>query len=172
MEWAIAGIAVILLIRWILKERGNLEFWKLANKEQHRAYHLFSSNSAWMIVNNDPSSNVPRWSNKKWDGPFKFRSPDGSLMTIYGKVGAYESTQEEFMESSNGKAGNREEADEYYKTGKEDGLKMGYENGYRAGYKEAQIDKSIEKTNAVNKQLYDEGLKELIKKQKGNRRES
>jgi hypothetical protein len=94
MEWIIAAVVIFIIYKVIVKD-GNLDFWKLvqsSEEDQSFAYHLFTSHSAWYVCNNDKPADI-----ENWDGPFKFPTLDGQVLTIYGKVGEYEKTQEEFV---------------------------------------------------------------------------
>ena len=102
MEWVIIGAVVFFIIYKVIVKDGNLEFWKLAQateQNQKNAYHLFTSNPAWYVFHKNSGTKKPADS-KNWDGPFKFRAPDGRLLTMYGKVGEYEKTQEEFLKKN------------------------------------------------------------------------
>ncbi|MDP6426338.1 MAG: hypothetical protein QF443_05055 [Dehalococcoidia bacterium] len=99
MEWLIGAVVFFIIYYKFLVKRGSLEFWKLIQAtEQNRnsAYHLFTSSSAWHVSDNNSSVKAPA-DIKNWMGPFRFRAPDGRLLTMYGKVGEYEKTIEEFM---------------------------------------------------------------------------
>ena len=102
MEWVIGAVAFFILYYRFMVKHGSLEFWKLAQateQNQKNAYHLFTSSSAWHVSDNNSGTKKPADS-KNWDGPFKFRAPDGRLLTMYGKVGEYEKTQEEFLKKN------------------------------------------------------------------------
>ena len=78
MEWIILCGILLFVIYKVLKKDGNLEFWKLVQKQPQDAFQLFSQSAAWHIIGGDSSSGPLNKNN--WDGPFIFRSPIGSVV--------------------------------------------------------------------------------------------
>ena len=82
-----------------LTAKGNVEFWELLVKHQAEGYLFLKSSEAWFIV--EESEDKKNMSTAfKWDGPFIHYFPLlGKRVKLYGKVGEYEKSQEEFVSS-------------------------------------------------------------------------
>ncbi|PIS06126.1 MAG: hypothetical protein COT80_02340 [Candidatus Buchananbacteria bacterium CG10_big_fil_rev_8_21_14_0_10_33_19] len=89
---------------------GNIKFWKLAGRYPNEAYEHFRKYPETWIVAEGEIKNVHKYLRDrspefkgKWDGPFRLAipylpNPEQAIhVHIYGKVGEYEKSQNEFV---------------------------------------------------------------------------
>jgi hypothetical protein len=76
MEWLL-GIVVlaILFYFFVMKKRGNLDFWKIAAKYPDSAYQLFKDEDCWLIFEDKSLARNHNAPPGEWDGPFKLSIP-------------------------------------------------------------------------------------------------
>ena len=73
----------------VILRNGNLSFWKKAAKNPDFVYEQFLQDNAWVI--DDGSGKIEKMG---LDGPFLLYVPKiGKTVKFYGKVGAYEESQ-------------------------------------------------------------------------------
>ena len=79
--------------------KGNIEFWELLSEHPDHGYLFLKSRDSWFIVEeSEDKKNMS--TDVKWDGPFIHYVPLlGKRVKLYGKVGEYEKSQEEFISS-------------------------------------------------------------------------
>jgi|APSaa5957512493_1039668.scaffolds.fasta_scaffold266691_1 hypothetical protein len=99
MEWIIGIIIVVYLIdRW-LRSHGRTDFWKITRNNRDDSYDFFMDNDCWIVFDEKPidgyKNNLP---NGELDGPFfQFVPKLDKRVRIYGKVGEYEKSQDNFL---------------------------------------------------------------------------
>lgn len=86
MEWLIiSGLVLYIYYKGVVKA-GNVKFWKLTRAHPNSAYQLFTSSPAWYVCDGNSDAPIDM---KNWNGPFRFLTPDGRTVKIYGKFGEF-----------------------------------------------------------------------------------
>jgi hypothetical protein len=89
-------IGVIGLIAFTMTGKGNLSFWKIANRYPEEAYNFFLNNDTWHVIDNINNVDPPT-KDENWDGPFRLFIPSiNRTVKIYGKTDSYFESQEDF----------------------------------------------------------------------------
>jgi hypothetical protein len=94
------GIVISIVVAYAyFSTKGNVEFWELLTKHPDQGYLFLTTSEAWLIVeDSEDKKNMSK--DFKWDGPFIHYIPSmGKRVKLYGKVGEYEKSQEEFVSS-------------------------------------------------------------------------
>ncbi len=102
-------VLFIFIVQWLdtiirgFKIPGVGQFWSLVSRNPDTAYDWFHQSSAWKIFEYPPPPDfrqiVPEC---EWAGPFDLYVPAlGVRVQIFGRIGQYESTREEFMQIIN-----------------------------------------------------------------------
>lgn len=96
----IAVVGLILFLYWFfILKKGNLGFWKLANKHPDEAYDFFKKNApVWLVDDEDKDYiEIVKKDKENWSGPFRLYVPRiGKYVKIYGRVGKFEEEQKKF----------------------------------------------------------------------------
>lgn len=83
-------IAILGTLYFLILKNGNLSFWKKAAKNPDFVYEQLLQDDVWVI--DDGNRNLDKTG---LDGPFFLYVPKiGKTIQFYGKVGAYETSQE------------------------------------------------------------------------------
>jgi hypothetical protein len=95
-------LPIIIIISLILafayfSSKGNVEFWELLSAHPDEGYSFIKNSNAWFVV--EKSEDTEYMSKDfEWDGPFMHYVPSlRKRIKLYGKVGEYEKSQEEFV---------------------------------------------------------------------------
>ena len=96
MEWLIGIGLVIYAYYKIIVKAGNLNAWKLIKAYKDSAFQLFISNPARHVCKTNSDKTIDM---KNWDSPFWIWTPDGRNVKVYGKIGEYEKTLDEFIKT-------------------------------------------------------------------------
>lgn len=95
MEFFITILVVVIIVYFVVFKKGNYAFWRKAQRQPDMAYHYFLENECWRVEDDVHDHEQPSRANGRWHGPFKLIVPSiGRTVTIYGKVGLYESSQD------------------------------------------------------------------------------
>lgn len=94
MEIVLIVLVIAFVVWWVVFREGNLNFWKTAAKYADEAYLVFQQEDCWFI--DKIPEDLPQG---KVDGPFQHFVPSlGRSVKIYGLSGAYEDSQDRFLE--------------------------------------------------------------------------
>lgn len=100
MAWII-GVGIAVFLYWLMILRpGALGFWRLVARNPDAAYDHLLSHRCWKVFENGiPERDPATFPSAEWDGPFRLWVPKlGSQVIVFGRVGEYERSQEEFMQ--------------------------------------------------------------------------
>jgi hypothetical protein len=95
----IFAVAVFLYWYFIFR-KGSISFWKIVASNPDQAYEYFISNSCWKVLTGEPNENDNvKIDSSDWSGPYSLIVPKlgNRMIKIYGKVGYFEDSQEEFI---------------------------------------------------------------------------
>jgi len=99
MEWYYW--ILLLLLGWLLVTTisGRPRFWKTVTQYPDQAYLFFLKSDDWRMEDGINDVFQPSLAEGGWTGPFYLQVPmlNGKVVTFYGKLGCYESSQDVFV---------------------------------------------------------------------------
>jgi len=110
METIIILIIIYAFLYWyLILRRGKLSFWRVASKYPDAAYDFFSTSECFKVFEgNFPKNHKDILPSEKWVGPFRLYVPKigNRIIYVFGKVGEYEQTQDDFLQLFKNRKGN------------------------------------------------------------------
>ena len=92
-------LAVGVFLYWyFIFRKGSFSFWKIVALNPDQAYEYFISKSCWKVLIGEPNDN-DKIDSSIWSGPYSLIVPrlGNRMIKIYGKVGYFEDSQDEFI---------------------------------------------------------------------------
>ena len=94
-------LAVAVFLYWyFIFRKGSFSFWKIVASNPDKAYEYFISKECWKVLTGELNENAnDKIDSSDWSGPYSLIVPKlgNRMIIIYGKVGYFEDSQDEFI---------------------------------------------------------------------------